>query len=118
MMNIREKSEAFVHKWLIGFTCSHEAKKEVFWISDDEEYVIMKHPGHSTYCGRALGVLYCNTYYELHIFDPSMHDERTFLQKWEGRWNKYKLEEAKKKIKEIEDGKKHDSGTKEMASPG
>lgn len=95
----------FLQNWLRGTTCGHEARMEIFWTSECGQYIIAKHNGHSTYCGRALGVLYCEVVYELHdlhsIDDPrNLHFFSKGLKSWKGRWSKAKQAEAEGIINE------------------
>ena len=82
------KAEDFLQTWLGGYTCRCEAKLSIFWESDCGRFAILKHAGHSTYCGRGLGTLYCGTYYSLYDLDKKGTEENKFIKKWKGRFKK------------------------------
>ncbi len=82
------KAEAFLKTWLGGYTCSHQADLSIFWKDDNDRFVVMKHAGHSTYCGRALGTMYCETYYSLYDLDKKGSEGDKFVKQWKGRFKK------------------------------
>ena len=65
------------------------------------KYLLLKHPGHSEWCGGGSGQQYCETEYAL-FFLPDVDDtgghslncNNEPLATWSGRWTKKKQERA------------------------
>lgn len=99
-MNVQE----CFNVWLSGTTCGGwpiRKKHSIKWISECGKYAIFHHAGHSTYTGRYYGNQYCSTYYvlvDVNISDPY---DTEHIFKWEGRWNKNYITEAKKYVANI-----------------
>jgi hypothetical protein len=53
----------FAGAWLSGTTCHHQ-KLSIFW--ERYPFVLMRHGGHSTWCGGFTGQAWCQTYYALY----------------------------------------------------
>ncbi len=76
--------------WLLGTTCHRADRISVHWVSDHGDWIVMKHHGHSEWCGGYMGQTYCGTYYAMFrwgdefpdVLEPSPY----FTQ--EGRWSK------------------------------
>jgi len=75
--------------WLLGMTC-HRHKRTVHWISDDGQWIVMKHHGHSEWVGGWDGNAYCGVYYSMFRvgdeFPDRLGKSPYFTQ--EGRWDK------------------------------
>lgn len=83
--------------WLFGTTCRHHPIT-VHWVSDDGQWIVMKHKGHSEWVGGWSGNSYCGTYYALFRvgdeFPGVLEPSRYFTQ--EGRWSKKSMEWVEK----------------------
>jgi len=83
--------------WLSGTTCHHQ-RRTVHWNSDDGQWVVMKHHGHSEWVGGWDGNSYCGTHYDLFrvgdVFPDRMGESPYFTQ--EGRWSKKSMEWVEK----------------------
>lgn len=84
----------FAEEWLSTTTCRRYGS--VLWWSPDNRYVIMRHAAHKSYVDRVTGQVTCGAYSAL--YDTSLPVGRLgdgYLKKWEGRWTKACLKEAK-----------------------
>lgn len=83
--------------WLSGTTC-HRQKRTVHWVSDDGQWIVMKHHGHSEWVGGWDGNAYCGTRYDLFRvgdeFPRTIDQSRYFTQ--ESRWSKASTEWVEK----------------------
>ena len=90
----------FLNSWLRGTTCFDQTELSAPWESDCGKFFIAKHSGHSIYCGVTLETIYCGVTYYLYKTDVT--DDffgKKFIKRWEGRWNKYRQEEAEDIVK-------------------
>lgn len=84
----------FLKAWLCGSTCHHH-DRSIFWHSNCENFVILKHHGHSEPGGRWERPSRCGTYYSLYDIRAGMPDVlgEPRIKKWKGRWiKKYWIE--------------------------
>lgn len=83
--------------WLLGMTC-HRQTLTVHWISDDGQWIVMKHHGHSEWVGGWNGNAYCGTYYAMFRVGDEFPDRigksPYFTQ--EGRWSKESMKWVEK----------------------
>jgi hypothetical protein len=83
--------------WLSSTTC-HRQRRTVHWVSDDGQWIVMKHHGHSEWVGGWNGNAYCGTRYELfRVGDefPRRIDRSPYFTQ-EGRWSKASMEWVEK----------------------
>ncbi len=80
-------NEHTAQDWLYGTTCNPICKAQVLF--ENDSHIVMRHNGHSSYCGRMLGTKYCGTYASLY---HKKTDQRGIgqgaLKTWKGRINK------------------------------
>jgi len=85
-----ERANEFAKTWLRGQTCYHH-KQSIFWESEDGGHIILKHHGHTEWCGYSKNQ-WCETCYILFKLDgeaPQYFEYREpELKVWEGRWLK------------------------------
>jgi len=85
------------NKFLVGFTCNRFNRKEIYWISKDEKYVIFKHICHSEYIDRFTENVYCETWYGLYEVKEtkgySLY-KGDALKVFYGRFNQFKRQEV------------------------
>lgn len=89
-------AESLLAEWLSGTTCGlrHRKLLSIQWQSKCGRFVVLKHKGHSEYCGRGSGTSWCGTYF--HMFDvthPQPFDSwgqgrGNSLMSANGRWTK------------------------------
>lgn len=89
--------------WNGGTTC--HLHSIVFWkpspcSASDGLYILLKHIGHSEYCGAYLGTKYCGAEFAL-FYLPEVeqrygwnHNKNRALATWSGRWTKAKQKRA------------------------
>ena len=82
----------FLDDWLKGTTC-HRQRREIFW--QDGPFVVLKHWGHTEWCGTWVGQKWCPTYYALYDVrsKPDLMGMR-YLWKHEGRWSQAAFEKV------------------------
>jgi hypothetical protein len=83
--------------WLSGTTC-HRQRRTVHWVSDDGQWIVMKHHGHSEWCGGWSGNQYCGTRYDLfRVGDefPRTIDQSPYFTQ-ESRWSKESMKWVEK----------------------
>jgi len=95
VMDIQVGDEA--PSWFMaGTTCSHYTNT-VHWVCQNRRYFVLKHHGHSEWCGSFSGHQYCPTAY--YLFDSESHSVQNrhkfmglsgdkCLFRHEGRWTK------------------------------
>jgi len=83
--------------WMGGTTCHQHTS--VAWTSECGRFVLLRHWGHSEWCGGGSGQQYCEAHHTL--FDMERVDtssggvwsrEKESLATWTGRWTKAKQE--------------------------
>jgi len=87
--------EKLLWEYNAGTTCHKHMS--LFWTSDDDDYVILKHTGHSEYIGRhAPAPVYCPTTYDLVPVRSSEHHlyGRSLIKQFVGRWKDEYLKEV------------------------
>ena len=79
----------FLKQWLQGSTCYHH-KRSVSWQSDDGQFVLLKHHGHTEYVDRVTGSARCGTYHALYDLSEPLPDAlgNPCLWRVDGRWNR------------------------------
>ena len=82
--------------WLMGTTC--QRYKSVHWVSDDGQWIVMKHHGHTGYAGRQYCSSRCGVYYDLFRVGDPFPDalERSMYFRQEGRWSKESMKWVEK----------------------
>lgn len=84
--------------WLKGTTCHRSERISVHWVSKDGQWIVMKHHGHSEWCGGFTGNSYCGTYYDMfRVGDkfPGVLEPSPYFRQ-EGRWSKKSMEWVEK----------------------
>jgi hypothetical protein len=91
-------AERFLRQWLSGTTCHRSnVKRTIEW--QRGPFVLLKHHGHSEYCGRGSGTAWCGTRLELHDMRVEynfwcMTAESSLIKKWDGRWSAFRQREC------------------------
>lgn len=82
-----------LYRWLSGTTCHGHGHPVNEY--HDGRFWLLKHEGHSSWCGWSSGNQWCGVWYGL--YDMEHFDDSDFAygfdgfsQKWEGRWSKKK----------------------------
>jgi len=84
--------------WLKGTTCCREDRVSVHWVSEDGQWIVMKHHGHSEWCGGWTGQSYCGTYYDMfRVGDkfPGVLEASPYFRQ-ESRWSKESMKWVEK----------------------
>lgn len=80
--------------WLKGTTCHRSDRISTHWVSDDGQWIVMKHHGHAEWCGGWAGNSWCGTYYAMFRVGDEHPDRmgRSPYFTQESRWSKASME--------------------------